>query len=1400
MQITQNSENNAQVAQNTVQSSEQLHIVNNPIGCLSGAEFIYINEQNASFTETEENGQQSESEAAGQSKLDNDKSKRKSAEENYSEDSTKFDTSKDESRLSLNSDKYVKDYTSFKVGNIENDDKKFDCQISDSPDCDIKEESDENISIIKIEEPLDNKLLLEKGMTFDNYNEFWDHFERWEFQNLTHTFKHNSRPNTESTGDNYKYNFKHLRCVHYGKPRVGKSSNKRPNQSYMAKGCLFQLVVKLDKDLNKYYIDSFHAEHKNHEVSKSSYMNHPNARKLTNADLKKYVHEYLIDLKIPKSTIKDRIQKETGKFITSKDLQNYKEKEARNAGAGGSLCVALKFLENEQQEHPGSEFNIAYSEDNIVKTIFWESKEMKEVFENNPSVVLVDGTYNCTNAGYVLVNFTAIDNHKKSYLVAWCLISNERKETLEGALELFKDANSQVINQVEYIVVDKDFSEIAALSTILPSAEFIICRFHALDAIAKKIHSLRIDKEHAASLTAAVHKMVFSPNLDDYNANWEKIINFEPMTPEIKRFADYFDVNWHCHRQHFALHLIKSKKLYESFTNNRAENTNMNVKRNIKKRSPIDVVVKELVKFSKLQGRQLGSEDWSINNKTFLPTDIGSDRYKEEIVTLGNEFLLSKKVLGDILTQYNLSKSLNDRQVCLDRGQTICSRIKTGLCTFSSSNGLPCKHLLFVRKYNNERMLEVDMIEDKWMRQANLKGRREPTKSKILRKMPTAMKRNNESKPIIRDLTNLLQSCDNTSRDNKLDVLEALSAKWKNGSSPEQDNNTDSNSTNVDMADSVKREKTTNNVTFTDLKLSPHKRCHLSNQGMTKTIKKRKTIPLQSSSNPLLPWMKECNKNFEQILNKNNWGRMEFDILTDMNLRGGSLFLTDNHLEWAGALILSKFPDLKGFLSPCLYHARGFSPIETGKTFIQPIYGGGSHWVTLENCEIPADKRATEITLYDSLLKFKKGSKTQFKINPAIVWQSAQLLKSNNHDERTPRIIFINVKPCHQQAPNLTDCGLFAIANACSLSFGMKPEELEYTGNMRRELINMVKSMEITMFKHVKKSGNQCDQSKFKLLTTVGRILDNIPIKTMRARIELICHCQLPESYGHIITCDSCQFDYHLGCYLITKASMKDHKYFFCYNCRKPGQYSFLQVSCKPDSKAIAEFIEKLEKQQTFRMSRYITDVLSFHNRKATATKEQMLNMFNIYVKYDMSMACQKLGPLYNAFYNVYYNNQSEMPRKYDIDRFTRAQLIHLLLQLICDYENIDCPPIYYAKVTTQGKSEYENVHANNKNWLLKLISHSVEISDKVGKLCSSTYDVEEVIEAVSTFNKELEGMDNYAFEMMTLYENAALSDDFPKKLSSEKETVFNDISLVFSRVQDCTFKLKQYQDKVFDM
>ena len=175
--------------------------------------------------------------------------------------------------------------------------------------------------------PNQSRIELPSDMRFKDWASFEDHFDSWKAYNFTHTQESDSKPNKGENGDTHRYAYVEINCVHYGKPRISNEGpSQRKFQSDMAKGCTFELLVKLDCKTNEYFFCKFNIAHENHEVSEKAYISHLNSRKLNDLEVEKYVSDYIVGLKMPKGVVQEQIYKETGKLVTLKDLDNYKKR------------------------------------------------------------------------------------------------------------------------------------------------------------------------------------------------------------------------------------------------------------------------------------------------------------------------------------------------------------------------------------------------------------------------------------------------------------------------------------------------------------------------------------------------------------------------------------------------------------------------------------------------------------------------------------------------------------------------------------------------------------------------------------------------------------------------------------------------------------------------------------------------------------------------------------------------------------------------------------------------------------------------------------------------------------------------------------------------------------------
>ena len=145
-------------------------------------------------------------------------------------------------------------------------------------------------------------------------------------------------------------------------------------------------------------------------------------------------------------------------------------------------------------------------------------------------------------------------------------------------------------------------------------------------------------------------------------------------------------------------------------------------------------------------------------------------------------------------------------------------------------------------------------------------------------------------------------------------------------------------------------------------------------------------------------------------------------------------WLTDKHVKAAQDLLKQQFPDVSG-LQPTIYGQTGQRDIMAGKG-VQILNESNSHWLCVSTIGCQKD----DVSIYDSRLR-------KTKVHPHVTKQIASL-----HHTKGPHL---KLKIMHSQSQSRgSDCGLFAIATATSLCYGIPPSTVLFDQNrMRKHLV-----------------------------------------------------------------------------------------------------------------------------------------------------------------------------------------------------------------------------------------------------------------------------------------------------------------------------------------------------------
>lgn len=207
-------------------------------------------------------------------------------------------------------------------------------------------------------------------------------------------------------------------------------------------------------------------------------------------------------------------------------------------------------------------------------------------------------------------------------------------------------------------------------------------------------------------------------------------------------------------------------------------------------------------------------------------------------------------------------------------------------------------------------------------------------------------------------------------------------------------------------------------------------------------------------------------------------------------------WLDDTHMDAASSLLSSQFPSLCGLYSTLLRQNLSF-PV-TRESFIQILNAGGNHWITVQHTQ------SFSVNVFDS----------KFSTIPMDVKMQIAALLCCSSSRITTRV------PKTQSQMGSSDCGVFAIAFATDLAFGLNPASHYYEQDkLRPHFIECLKSQQMTPF-----------PSK------------NIqPGKPNTEYLYVYCHCRMPDDgKERMAQCTGCKEWYHESCENIPQAVFKD--------------------------------------------------------------------------------------------------------------------------------------------------------------------------------------------------------------------------------------------------------------------
>ncbi|XP_078703251.1 uncharacterized protein LOC144928580 [Branchiostoma floridae x Branchiostoma belcheri] len=499
-------------------------------------------------------------------------------------------------------------------------------------------------------------------------------------------------------------------CIHGGKPR-SRSTGIRPNQSSFKFGCPAKVYVSSDRKSGKLIVKTLRSDH-NHSVSREIKDMYPPQRRLYGNTRKEACN--LTALGVDVKVLREYIHERSGKLTTLKDLHNLRASLREGEVEADAVIRTLQdFMELDEENRVG----LVLKDDNTLDSLFLQTAEMANIFAKYPEVVLIDSAYNTNNLNMPLFTICVMDGNGIGQPVAYVLLSDETQASLSRALRIFKESNAHHTH-VKTVVMDKDPSEIAAVSEELPEAKVVICLFHAIRALHQAASKHVKDRDVFEQVIKLINTLAYSLDEKSYDDAYAELLMLEGAS----EFARYFSKNWHSVRRDWVKFWIDQHVHYGNRTNNRVEANHGKLKKLLRGKVTLSELISNILIFTRAKVAQTNVRVFNQKMKVPVGRSCPVETAYSEACTVHASQYISKQLARAKLGKYTV-KTQDDGSFVVsvpgsDRYYIVNNTCSGCSCGYSKSMKLPCRHIFFARKKAALELFDLSLVAKRWLKDA----------------------------------------------------------------------------------------------------------------------------------------------------------------------------------------------------------------------------------------------------------------------------------------------------------------------------------------------------------------------------------------------------------------------------------------------------------------------------------------------------------------------------------------------------------------------------------------------------------------------------------------------------------------------------------------------------------
>ena len=338
---------------------------------------------------------------------------------------------------------------------------------------------------------------------------------------------------------------------------------------------------------------------------------------------------------------------------------------------------------------------------------------MKKMFEAWPELVLIDSTYQLLQLEYPLVIIAIVDGNGATELVGMCIVVQETEETFRWMIEQLIKHNPVACSKIRSFMTDKDMVARRIIKELIQVPVYM-CSFHVSQIFRRTVtmENMEINKQQKETCLRHLQKLLYSRSEEEYTIHYANFCKEAPSN-----VLNYYNVNWHSVKYEWVRGFLCESN-FNNLTNNRIESFNQKLKLFLEKHSYLTNFLEQLFAFLAVHQNERNTLAKNVSRRPTFEMTNDEEKYFSLLTNYGFKYV-SQQMEEMIHVKFVCKIEDTTYVVKSAASETIKYYVTPTSCTCSNfkSMGLPCRHLLKIRKIENISLYDALLCKKRWTRE-----------------------------------------------------------------------------------------------------------------------------------------------------------------------------------------------------------------------------------------------------------------------------------------------------------------------------------------------------------------------------------------------------------------------------------------------------------------------------------------------------------------------------------------------------------------------------------------------------------------------------------------------------------------------------------------------------------